>query len=210
MTLDHKTMHFEVKAGDGGSIEGYASVFGEVDKGGDEVAPGAFANSLAAMNAAGRQVKMLWQHDPGQPIGIWDEVSEDSKGLQVKGRLLTDLEKGREVATLIKAGVIDGLSIGYRTLHSDKGTQGQRILREVELWEVSLVTFPMLPSARVDAAKAAELSRKEFERLLTHDAGLTRSVARALMSGGLQAVKSTHDAGGDDLTELAAFMRSHQ
>jgi hypothetical protein len=94
---------------------------------------------------------MLWQHDPAQPIGVWDEVREDGRGLYVKGRILTDVEKGREAAALIGAGAIDGLSIGYRTVRAQKDGKGQRLLSELELWEVSLVTFPMLPDARVGA-----------------------------------------------------------
>jgi HK97 family phage prohead protease len=133
------------------AIEGYASWFGQPDKGGDIVVKGAYAAGLAALAARGRRVKMLWQHDPAQPIGVWDEVREDARGLYVKGRLLTDVEKGREAATLIEAGAIDGLSIGYRTVRATKNDKGQRLLTELELWEVSLVTFPMLPSARVGA-----------------------------------------------------------
>lgn len=94
---------------------------------------------------------MLWQHDPAHPIGVWDEVREDARGLFVKGRILTDVEKGREAAALIQAGAIDGLSIGYRTKRATKNDKGQRLLTELELWEVSLVTFPMLPTARVGA-----------------------------------------------------------
>ena len=94
---------------------------------------------------------MLWQHDPAQPIGVWDEVREDARGLWVKGRILDSVEKGREAAALIAAGAIDGLSIGYRTVKASKNSKGQRLLSELELWEVSLVTFPMLPSARVAA-----------------------------------------------------------
>jgi len=101
--------------------------------------------------AAGRRVKMLWQHDPSQPIGVWDEVHEDARGLYVKGRILTDVTRGREAAALLAAGAIDGLSIGYRTLRSQRDGKGQRLLAELELWEVSLVTFPMLPEARVSA-----------------------------------------------------------
>ena len=136
---------------DGTLIEGYASFFGKCDQGGDVVEPGAYAASLAALAKMGRSVKMLWQHDPTQPIGIWDEVREDSKGLYVKGRLLLDVAKGREAAALIEAGAIDGLSIGYRTKKAHKNGKGQRLLAELELWEVSLVTFPMLPQARVGA-----------------------------------------------------------
>jgi HK97 family phage prohead protease len=115
------------------------------------VRKGAYAASLKAIAAEGRRIKMLWQHDPAQPIGVWDEVREDAKGLWVRGRLLPEVAKGREALELIAAGAIDGLSIGYRTLKAAKNDKGQRLLTELELWEVSLVTFPMLPSARVAA-----------------------------------------------------------
>jgi hypothetical protein len=149
--LEHKFARFgEAVTVEGGTeISGYASLFGAADQGGDVVERGAYAASLEAVKAAGRNIKMLWQHDPAQPIGVWDEVREDDKGLWVKGRLLDSVAKGREAASLIAAGAIDGLSIGYRTVRSAKNTKGQRLLSELELWEVSLVTFPMLPSARV-------------------------------------------------------------
>ncbi len=140
-----------VSVTDGTLIEGYASYFGKCDKGGDVVEAGAYAASLANLAKRGRSVKMLWQHDPTQPIGVWDEVIEDNKGLYVKGRLLLDVARGREAAALIEAGAIDGLSIGYRTKKAHKNGKGQRLLAELELWEVSLVTFPMLPEARVGA-----------------------------------------------------------
>ncbi|PWR03054.1 HK97 family phage prohead protease [Meridianimarinicoccus roseus] len=136
---------------DGTRIEGYASLFGAVDQGGDVVQPGAYAGSLERLAAGGRAVKLLWQHDPTQPIGIWDEVHEDARGLHVKGRLLTEVARGREAAALIEAGAIDGLSIGYRTVRSHKTDSGRRVLAEIDLWEVSLVTFPMLPDARIGA-----------------------------------------------------------
>jgi uncharacterized protein len=140
---------------DGTMVEGYASLFGRRDQGGDVVAKGAYAASLKALGVAGRRVKMLWQHDPAQPIGIWDEVREDATGLWVKGRILTEVEKGREAAALLAAGAIDGLSIGYRTLRAERDAKGQRVLSELELWEVSLVTFPMLAEARVAAKSDA-------------------------------------------------------
>lgn len=132
-------------------IAGYASLFGQADQGGDVVAHGAYDASIKALEREGLRVKMLWQHDPGQPIGVWDEVREDARGLWVKGRILDSTQKGREAAALIEAGAIDGLSIGYRTQKAGKNDKGQRLLTELELWEVSLVTFPMLPSARVAA-----------------------------------------------------------
>ncbi|MEO1676618.1 MAG: HK97 family phage prohead protease [Pseudomonadota bacterium] len=136
---------------DGCHVEGYASLFGLPDRGGDVVQPGAYVGSLQSLEAKGRKVKMLWQHDPAQPIGVWDEVREDGKGLFVKGRLLTEVGKGREAAALVEAGAIDGLSIGYRTKRAERDGRGRRLLHELELWEVSLVTFPMLAEARVGA-----------------------------------------------------------
>lgn len=132
-------------------IEGYASLFGELDQGGDIVAKGAYTACLARMGKEGRRVKMLWQHAPNEPIGIWTEVREDDRGLWVKGRLLDSVARAREAAALIEAGALDGLSIGYRTVRSAKNSAGERILTELELWEVSLVTFPMLQGARVGA-----------------------------------------------------------
>jgi hypothetical protein len=115
------------------------------------VEKGAYARSIKALGDQGRKVKMLWQHDPAQPIGVWDEVREDARGLWVKGRLLEATQKGQEAIALIGAGAIDGLSIGYRAVKAGRNDKGQRLLKELELWEVSLVTFPMLPSARVAA-----------------------------------------------------------
>jgi HK97 family phage prohead protease len=136
---------------EGAEIAGYASLFGTADKGGDVVQKGAYAASLARLATARSGVRMLWQHDPTKPIGVWDEVREDGRGLWVKGRLLLDLRLAHEAYVLLQAGAIDGLSIGYRTLRSEKAAGGGRLLHEIELWEVSLVTFPMLPEARVQA-----------------------------------------------------------
>ncbi len=138
-------------------ISGYASLFGAPDQGGDVVVAGAYARSLKAMAAKGQPIRMLWQHDPREPIGIWDEVREDRRGLWVKGRLLKEVARAREAAALINAGAIDGLSIGYRTKRAEKDAQGRRLLHDLELWEVSLVTFPMLREARLSGAKGDEL-----------------------------------------------------
>jgi HK97 family phage prohead protease len=153
-----------LKLAEGAVVSGYASVFGLRDQGGDVVAPGAYAASLKALAGSGRRVRMLWQHDPGQPIGVWDELREDATGLWAKGRLLTDVARGREAAALLGAGAIDGLSIGYRTKRAERDGQGRRVLTEVELWEVSLVTFPMLPEARV-ALKARTGDAGQWRRL---------------------------------------------
>ncbi len=162
---------------DGTVVAGYASLFGLKDQGGDTVQKGAYAASLKAMAKAGRQVKMLWQHDPAQPIGVWDEVREDATGLYVKGRILTDVEKGREAVALLAAGAIDGLSIGYKTVKAERDGKGQRLLSELELWEVSLVTFPMLPEARV-SAKGDSLDAEVWRELAALFQEASQSLAK--------------------------------
>lgn len=178
--LEHKFARFgdQLQVQDGAVIEGYASLFGASDTGGDVVSKGAYAASLARSMKQGHKVKMLWQHDPAQPIGVWDEVREDDRGLWVKGRILDVTQKGREAAALIAAEAIDGLSIGYRTVKSTKNDKGQRLLTELELWEVSLVTFPMLPTARV-AAKSEESGEADLMR----DLATAFQSARAGLAG---------------------------
>lgn len=155
MDLDTKAAPVEGVVCDGVRLRGHASLFGREDGGGDVVAPGAFADGLARMAHEGLRVKMLWQHDPAAVIGVWDAVREDADGLWVEGRLLEGVERGREAAELVRAGALDGLSIGYRVKRAERDGAGRRVLREVELWEVSLVTFPMLREARVGAKAAA-------------------------------------------------------
>ncbi|MDO6731023.1 HK97 family phage prohead protease [Marinovum sp. 2_MG-2023] len=179
MELETKFARFdgELSVTDGHVIEGYASLFGAQDQGGDVVQKGAYATSLKRLAAEGRHVRMLWQHDPTQPIGVWDEVVEDGQGLRVKGRILDAVAKGREASALLQAGAIDGLSIGYRTKKAVKTDKGQRLLQELELWEVSLVTFPMLPSARV-AAKGDTPEGDTLRQLAAVFAAARHEIAR--------------------------------
>jgi uncharacterized protein len=137
-----------------GTFEGYASLFGVVDLGRDRVVPGAFRECLARKPP--HAVKLLWQHDPLHPLGLWEEISEDSRGLKVRGQLNLAVAKAREVHALMRSGAVDGLSIGFRTERSRKdAATGVRNLEKLDLWEVSIVTFPMLPGARVSAVKRA-------------------------------------------------------
>lgn len=146
MKIDTKFCALDMKASaESGVIEGYASKFNIEDRGGDVMMPGAFTESLKSRPPPG--VKMLWQHDAWQPIGIWDEIREDATGLWVKGRLLTGIQRAKEAALLMEAGAIEGLSIGYRTIKASDGEDFKRWLEVVDLWEVSVVTFPMLPEA---------------------------------------------------------------
>lgn len=138
----------------GGGIEGYASLFGVEDKWRDVVMPGAFAASLARRPAPA--VRLLFQHDPAEPIGVWDEIREDARGLYVRGHLIEEVARAREVMALIRAGALDGLSIGFHARKASRDARtGQRRLYEIDLWEISVVTFPMLPGARVNAIKAS-------------------------------------------------------
>lgn len=203
--MENKFINFELKASENGEISGYGSVFGNADDGGDIVAKGAFSKSLAA----GIAPRMLFQHRPDEVVGVWDEAKEDENGLRVKGRLALGTRRGDELNTLMKMGAIDGLSIGYRTVDAEYDA-GSRLIKEAELWEVSVVTFPMNQKARIDAVKAADLSIREFERKLTHDAGFSRSVARALMAGGHTAVKAMQDAGDEGLAELATLLKARR
>lgn len=136
-----------------GAVEGYASLFGEVDQARDMVMPGAFTQTL--QNRGLRRIPMLFQHDPSEPVGIWLELREDWRGLWARGRLIPEVARGRELLALVREGAIDGLSIGYRTVRGriDPKTRVRK-LYQVDLWEVSIVTFPLLTNARVHAVKS--------------------------------------------------------
>lgn len=187
-----------------GAFEGYASIFGNTDLGNDVVVEGAFAKSISRRGAKG--VKMLYQHDAKQPIGVYDEIREDDKGLRVKGRLALGTQRGREVYELMKMGAIDGLSIGYRVDakgydYDDKGKR--RYLKSVDLMEISAVTFPMNPKARVQAVKSDRTIR-EWESFLRDEGGLSRNEAKA----GAAALTKTLDQRdvGEESSDLVAAM----
>jgi HK97 family phage prohead protease len=135
-------------------IQGYASLFWAKDLNDDVVAAGAFDASLARTPPS--RVRMLMQHDPNEPIGVWDAIAPDTKGLFVRGRIIDAAPAGRMALALVKAGAMDGLSIGFRAVKARKGEGGRlRVLTELDLWEISLVTFPMLPGARLSLLSAA-------------------------------------------------------
>ena len=138
-------------------VEGYASLFGEIDSARDTVAPGAFAETLRKRGV--RRVPMLFQHDPSEPIGIWLELREDFRGLFARGKLIPDVQRSREVLALVRSGAIDGLSIGFRTVKGriDPKTRVRK-LEAIDLWEISIVTFPLLAGARVRSVKGLQFS----------------------------------------------------
>ncbi len=207
MDRKHLDLAFDVKALDeAGAFEGYASVFGVVDGFDDVVAPGAFAATLAR-NQGGRDIKLLWQHDSAEPIGAWDSIVEDERGLHVRGRLLLDVRRGAEAYARHTAGAIGGLSIGYTAVEAavDPETGARRLL-EVELWEISLVTFQACPGAAVTAVKGeTPKTIREFERFLRDAGGFSHHHAQAIACGGFKAL-GQRDAGGET-AELVASLR---
>jgi uncharacterized protein len=195
--------------GEDGMVEGYGSVFGVRDSYGDVIEPGAFKASLAGHKSAGTMPAMLWQHDPSEPIGVWTDMSEDKGGLLVKGKL-ADTQRGRDARTLMKLNAINGLSIGFvatgKSWKEEDGTS-TRVLTGIDLWEVSLVTFPANPAARVTSIKSADVAQiktiRDAERAL-RDAGFSAEAARLFVSR----VKSVADRERDARQAAAEINRS--
>lgn len=193
-----------------GTIEGYGSVFGVRDNYDDVVAKGAFLASLAAHKSAGTMPAMLWQHDAGEPIGVWIEMVEDDHGLRMKGKLAMDTTRGKEAYALLKMGALNGLSIGFvsKQWAYDRDTD-VRTLTEVDLWEVSLVTFPANEKARVTNVKAApdELAApKDAERIL-RDAGFSKADATAFVSRVMRMGEERRDSADSTAQAMKAAKR---
>lgn len=195
--MDTLDFPLEIKAlSEAGEIEGYGAVFNNVDEVGDRIVPGAFSGTLDAHLKAGTMPMMLWNHDVQQPIGVWTDMVEDKRGLKVKGRFVTEAAKGAEVYALVKAGAIRALSIGYRSI-SDAIEGNVRLLKAIDLWEISPVSFPANQKARITAVKTASPleifarkvrdgvppSTKEFEELL-REAGFPKALATQVTSVG--------------------------
>lgn len=191
----HLTSLFDLKfQANTGQFEGYASVFNIVDQARDRVARGAFRRSLEEWRGKGANPPLLWQHDAAQPIGAWREMREDTHGLYVRGDLfIDDVVRAREAYKLMRERVVNGLSIGYRVRQSQRDSKsGVRVLTDVDLIEVSMVTFPANDSARILRVKSALAagsvpSEREFEALL-RDAGFSRKQAKGILAGGYKAL----------------------
>jgi hypothetical protein len=203
---------------DEGTFTGYGSIHGNVDSYGERVMPGAFAGSLAKHRREGTQVLMLWQHDPSQPIGVWSDLAEDKKGLWGQGRLILDVQKAREVHALMKNGAIGGLSIGYREIKVTPDGN-VRNLDEVDLYEISPVSFPANRRARIEAVKSERMEEfarrlrdgdpmpvKEFEDLL-REAGIPKAMAVQIASVGYaKAIRSESEGTSDQAALLKALL----
>ena len=205
---------FEIKAvGEDGTFSGYGSIFGVKDSAQDIVVRGAFDKSLAEWKAAGRMPPMLWQHRMDEPVGIYTRMEEDDRGLYLEGRLLIDADPlAKRAHAHMKAGSISGLSIGYTlpkdSWHWDKDKQAY-ILKEIKLWEVSVVTFPANDAARVQTVKSAlaagEAPDERTLEAILRDAGMSRNQAKAMIAGGYRAI-GCRDGGDTDDAEIKAAL----
>lgn len=214
-----KTKDFALQVKDlseDGTFTGYGSVNGNVDSYGERVMPGAFAGSLAKHKREGTNVLMLWQHNPNEPIGIWEDLAEDAKGLWGKGRLIMEVQKAREVHALMKANAIGGLSIGYREIKATPDGN-VRNLEELDLREISPVSFPANRRARIEAVKSERMEEfarrlrdgdpmpiKEFEDIL-REAGVPKSMATQIASVGY-AKAALGEPEGEKADEATAFL----
>lgn len=206
----------EMKAtGETGEFEGYASTFGHVDQGGDVVEPGAFIESVVKAKNDGRTIPMLWQHDQSEPIGVWKDIAEDSKGLYVKGQLLVDADPlAKRAHALLKAKALGGMSIGYRIpaggAEPDGKRRGVTRLKKIDLREISLVTMPMNIQARVMTVKSILESGnmptvREFEEFLRDAGGFSKSLAAAIASKAAPHLRGEPEAKAND---AAAFLET--
>lgn len=186
--MDHLDFGCELKFSDtgdaaAGTLEGYGAVFSVVDNGGDIIAPGSFRKSLDEWKAKSALPAMLWQHDTSQPIGVWTEVSEDERGLRVKGELLMEVPQARVAHALLKHKAMKGLSVGFQTKGSNIDRKsGIRTITEAKLWEISPVTFPMNPLAGVTHVKGDQApDDRELEEAY-REGGLSRREAKIAVS----------------------------
>lgn len=216
MTLKTKDFAVSVKdVGEDGTFEGYGSIFGNLDSYGEIVEPGAFMKSLARHAKEKSSPLMLWQHNPDDPIGVWDDVTEDRKGLLCKGRFLLDVQSGREAYVRAKAGAVRGLSIGYREIKVEPDGNNRKLL-ELDLMEVSVVSFAANRRAGITAIKSERMEEfarrlrdgdpmpiKEFEDIL-RDAGVPKSMATAIASHGYaKAIRSESEGEANSVPDAA-------
>lgn len=204
----------ELKADDdeAGTFKGHGAIFGNIDGGGDIIAPGAFTKSLKAAARAKRLPRFLLNHDPRTVAGVFTDMSEDSKGLAVVGQFNLEKQIAREAFSDVKLGAIDGLSIGYIPIKAarDENT-GVRTIKEADVMEVSLVAFPMNERARIGSVKSIAdqiRSVREFEDYL-RDGGFSAAAAKSIASGGFKGSRVEHrDGAAPDLNEIAAAFQS--
>jgi len=209
--MEHIDGRLEIKdLSQKGTFAGYGNVYNVVDEGNDIVATGAFTDSLVDLGSRKQMPALLWQHRSGSPIGAYQKVTEDKNGLYVEGMLALKTQQGMEAYELLKMNAISGLSIGFETKESfvDPKTQ-TRMITKADLWEVSLVTFPMNDQARIAQVKTIEQLEdlNGAERYLREVGGVSRSEAKALCSRILSLARREVETTTRDDALMAAFSR---
>lgn len=203
VTLD-RSFEWKAKADDTGVFEGYASTFGNEDSYGDTIIKGAFLKSLAARAASGQKVKMLWNHSRMEPIGIYTKASEDNHGLYVEGKLTKGVPRADQTLLLMKDGAIDSMSIGgYVVKELFDNKTGKSELQEIDLQEISPVTFPANTQATISTVKAVEecVTIRELEAYLRDVGGFSAAAAKAFIAKARGAKSEQRDA-ADEIAEL--------
>lgn len=210
MKIKHKNVAFDVKSvSEEGVIEGYASVYGNIDSYGDVVQKGAFKNLFSKKDSI---IPVLWQHDTRQPVGGASLFKEDDLGLYMKASLVMEVQKAQEARALAKAGVVTGLSIGYTVNeYTYNKEEGVTYLTDLNLWEVSLVTFPANTEARVEGVKqiledGGMPSEREIEELL-RQAGFSRTQSKTIISKGYRSLQ--RDAEDDDAIQMIEGLKAN-
>jgi len=176
-----------------GVFTGLASMFGNKDLHGDVIQKGAFTKSLARMKSEGRRPAMLDHHRMDAPVGVWDTITETEKGLEAQGTLTMAVTRAAELHALAKAGALTGLSIGFRTI-DEEFKNGTRIIKEIDLWEISLVTMPANEEARIQDVKHALniQDKREFEQALRSQLGFSANAAKSIASSGWKSADPAH------------------
>lgn len=201
--MDYKSLGFEVKASDKEEMKfaGFAST-PDLDQGGDIIVKGAWGRTLAERGA---KVKMLWGHKSDlMPLGRFTMIEERESGLYVEGKI-SDTAQGRDAMTLMRDGAIDSMSIGYIAKESDYRDDGVRVIKDLDLFEVSLVNFPMNEKAIITSVK--NLDVREVERVL-REAGLSRSQAKAIASKGVSGLREVGDKEKEALEEIKSAIEN--
>ncbi len=194
MSMERKSFTFEVKVDTATRrVTGYGAIFGNKDSYNDIIMPGAFAKSIGK-----RQVKMLYQHDCDDLLGFWDVVREDAKGLYVEGTI-AKTSLGNDVYELATMGALNSMSIGYNVDLCEYDGGGTRLLKEIDLWEVSLVTFPANELATVTGVKSAPANERDFEKFLRDEGKFSREAAKIITAHGFKALSGQRDAEAKEL-----------
>lgn len=208
--MEYKDFNFEIDTKtitEEGTFEGYASTFGGApDSGGDVIHRGSFLETLEKGGINGTGIPMLWQHDTRNPIGKFPALGENNKGLKVQGKLTLGVNQAKEAHELLKDDVIKSMSIGFDAIEKEHDKNGIRHIKKVNLWEISLVTFPMNARANITTIKAAK-NEREFEKAL-REAGLSWDTCKWLVSNCKDSLREVWNQENEELNPILDSLKT--